>query len=174
VIISDDDILCEEETLNRLIDAHASAPDRTYALHGRDPLEDNRYARRVDRVSVPTECDIHLTRLACIHRRFAIRYFEVVEETGFDPDPAAGGGEDILFSFVVRDLTGKRPVVLPGRYRDLLAPHAITSRDGGQWGNRTRIMRWCQDWLAGQLERRRSLQGVGPGESIDERPVPSS
>lgn len=147
VIVADDDLLCDEQTINDLIDAHTRDPDRTYALHGRQPTEANEYAIEVDRVKVPTEADMHLTRLACTDRRFAPKYFELLPEIGIDIDPATGGGEDIAFSYIVRHVTGKRPMILPGRYSELAGPHAITNRNASQWQNRTRIMRRCQAWF---------------------------
>jgi len=147
VIVADDDLVCDEETINRFIDAHHSDPDRTYALHGRQPTATNEYALKVDRVMAPTEADIHLTRLACTNRRFAPKYFELLPQIGIDIEPATGGGEDIAFSYIVRHLTGKRPVILPGSYTDLVGAHAIANRTGSQWDNRTQIMRRCQAWF---------------------------
>jgi hypothetical protein len=147
VIVADDDLLCGEETINHFIDAHENDPNRTYALHGRQPTAGNEYALEVDRVSTPTEVDIHLTRLACTDRRFGPKYFELLPAIGIEIDPATGGGEDIAFSYIVRHLTGKRPMILPGRYTDLVGPQAITHRNASQWSNRTAIMRRCQTWF---------------------------
>jgi hypothetical protein len=147
VMVADDDLLCDEETINRFIDAHERDADRTYALHGRQPTAANEYALKVDHVNTPTEADIHLTRLACTDRRFGPKYFELLPDIGIDIDPAAGGGEDIAFSYIVRHVTGKRPMILPGQYTDLLGPHAIANRNASQWDSRTAIMRRCQAWF---------------------------
>jgi Glycosyl transferase family 64 domain len=147
VIVADDDLIADEETIDRLIDWFRQDPDRVYTLHGRNPTPDNEYAVHVDHVRQPTEAVMHLTRLTCLHRRHVPHYFLAVEELGLRVDPASGGGEDIVMSFALTRATGKRPLVVPGSYRDLLAPQGIANRYGSQRQQRTAIMRRCQAWL---------------------------
>jgi Glycosyl transferase family 64 domain len=147
VIVTDDDLIADEDTINRLIDWCRRDPDRVYSLHGRNPTPDNEYALHVEHVHEPTEADMHLTRMACLDRRHVPHYFIALEELGLRIDPATGGGEDIVMSFAVARATGKRPLVVPGGYRDLLAPDGIANRHGSQRSNRTIIMRRCRAWL---------------------------
>ena len=147
VIVHDDDLLCDEATVGRLIAAHYADPQRTYSLHGRNPTATNRYGTKIDHVAEPTECDVHLTRATCINRRLVSRYFDALADLGIDIDPANGGGEDIVISYAIRAATGRRPVVVPGSYEDLVAPHAIANRYGSQSEARTRIMHACQRWF---------------------------
>jgi hypothetical protein len=149
VIVTDDDLIADEATIDRLIDSHAQDPDRAYTLHGRCPTAANEYAFHVEHVSEPTEAVMHLTRLTCLGRQHVPYYFIALEELGLRIDPATGGGEDIVMSFAVTRATGKRPLVVPGRYRDLLARGAISNRHGPQQERRTLIMRRCQAWLDG-------------------------
>ena len=147
IVVADDDLIADEDTMNRLIEWHRRDPDRAYTLHGRNPTPDNEYAMQIDHVRQPTEAVMHLTRLACLDRRHVPRYFLALEELGLRIDPASGGGEDIVMSFALTHATGKRPLVVPGAYRDLLAPSALANRYGSQRQNRTLVMRRCQAWL---------------------------
>lgn len=147
VIVHDDDLICDEPTLEGLVRHHVRDPDRTFTLHGRNPTASNQYAEKVDHVDTPTECDVHLTRVTCVNRRWVSRYFDAIAEMGLAIDPARGGGEDIVFSYAVRAATGRRPMVVPGSYQDLIARHALANRHGSQAEDRTRIMRVCQKWL---------------------------
>lgn len=149
VIVSDDDLIADEATIERLIDSYRREPDRAYTLHGRNPTPTNEYALQLDHVREPTEAVMHLTRLTCLARQHVPHYFVALEELGLRIDPTTGGGEDIVMSFAVTRATGKRPLVVPGRYRDLLAPGAIANRYGPQQEHRTLIMRRCQAWLDG-------------------------
>src|SRR5262249_13433145 len=143
----DDDLIVAEDTIDRLIDWCWQDPDRAYTLHGRNPTPDNEYAVRVDHVREPTEALMHLTRATCLHRRHVSGYFRAIEEIGLSIDPASGGGEDIVMSFALTRATGKRPLVIPGRYRDLLAARGQANRNGSQRKHRTLLMRRCQAWI---------------------------
>lgn len=149
IIVADDDLIADEDTIDRLIEWRQRDPDRVYTLHGRNPTPDNEYAEHVDRVRQPTEAVMHLTRLACLDRRHVPQYFLALEELGLRIDPANGGGEDIVMSFALARATGKRPLVVPGTYRDLIAASGIANRYGPQRTRRTLIMRRCQVWLDG-------------------------
>ena len=147
IIVADDDLIAEEDTIDRLIEWWQGDPDRVYTLHGRNPTAGNDYGVHVDHVRQPTEAVMHLTRLACLDRRHVPHYFIALEELDLRIDPANGGGEDIVMSFALTRATGKRPLVVPGSYRDLLAPDGIANRYGSQRRRRTLIMRRCQAWL---------------------------
>ena len=149
VIVADDDLISDEATIEGLIESYRHDPDRAYTLQGRNPTPANEYALHVEDVREPTEAMMHLTRLTCLGRQHVPHYFVALEELGLRIDPATGGGEDIVMSFAVTRATGKRPLVLPGRYRDLLSPTAIANRYGPQREYRTQIMRRCQAWLEG-------------------------
>ena len=149
IIVADDDLIADEATIDRLIESYARDSDRAYTLHGRSPTAANEYALQLDHVSEPTEAVMHLTRLTCLGRHHVPYYFVALEELGLRIDPATGGGEDIVMSFAVTRATGKRPLVVPGRCRDLLASGAIANRYGPQQRHRTLIMRRCQAWLDG-------------------------
>jgi hypothetical protein len=149
VIVADDDLIADESTIEGLIENYRHDPDRAYTLHGRNPTPANDYSLHVEHVREPTEAMMHLTRLTCLARQHVAHYFVALEELGLRIDPATGGGEDIVMSFALTRATGKRPLVVPGRYRDLLAPGAIANRHGPQQEHRTQIMRRCQAWLAG-------------------------
>jgi Glycosyl transferase family 64 domain len=149
VIVADDDLIADESTIEGLIENYRHDPDRAYTLHGRNPTPANDYSLHVEHVREPTEAMMHLTRLTCLARQHVAHYFVALDELGLRIDPATGGGEDIVMSFALTRATGKRPLVVPGRYRDLLAPSAIANRHGPQQQHRTQIMRRCQAWLAG-------------------------
>jgi len=149
VIVADDDLIADEATIDRLIEWCRRDPDRVYTLHGRNPTPENEYAVHVDHVRQPTEAVMHLTRLACLDRRHVPYYFLALEELGLQIDPSSGGGEDIVMSFALARATGKRPLVVPGTYRDLIAPGGIANRYGSQRKRRTVIMRHCQAWFDG-------------------------
>jgi Glycosyl transferase family 64 domain len=149
VIVADDDLIADESTIEGLIENYRHDPDRAYTLHGRNPTPANDYSLHVEHVREPTEAMMHLTRLTCLARQHVAHYFVALDELGLRIDPATGGGEDIVMSFALTRVTGKRPLVVPGRYRDLLAPGAIANRHGPQQQHRTQIMRRCQAWLAG-------------------------
>lgn len=149
VIVADDDLVADEGTIDRLIDNYRRDPDRAYTLHGRNPTPSNEYAVHLENVHEPTEVMMHLTRLTCLARQHVPHYFVALEEMGLRIDPTTGGGEDIVMSFALTRATGKRPLVLPGRYHDLLAPGAIANRYGPQQDHRTLIMRRCLAWMEG-------------------------
>ena len=154
IIVADDDLIAEEDTIDRLIEWWQRDPDRVYTLHGRNPTAGNDYGVHVDHVRQPTEAVMHLTRLACLDRRHVPHYFLALEELDLRIDPANGGGEDIVMSFALTRATGKRPLVVPGSYRDLLAPDGIANRYGSQRQRRTLIMRRCQAWLDDSIRAR--------------------
>src|SRR4030095_4940052 len=159
IIVADDDLIADEETIDQLIEWCRRGPDRVYTLQGRTPTPDNEYAVHVDHVREPTDAVMHLTRLACLDRRHVPHYFLALEELGLRIDPASGGGEDIVMSFALTRATGKRALVRPGTYRDLLAQGGIANRYGPQRKRRTLIMRRCQAWLDGSTRGRAAPTG---------------
>src|SRR4030095_7522740 len=106
IIVADDDLIADEETIDQLIEWCRRDPDRVYTLHGRNPTPDNEYAVHVDHVREPTEAVMHLTRATCLDRRHVPRYFLALEELRLPLDPASGGGEDIVMSFALTRATG--------------------------------------------------------------------
>jgi len=161
LIVVDDDLIADEDTIDRLIEWHHRDPERAYTLHGRNPTLDNEYAVHVDHVRQPTETLMHLTRLVCLDRRYVPHYFLALEELGLRSDPARGGGEDSVMSLALTHAAGKPPLGGPGSYRDLLAPNGLANRYGSQRQNRTLIMRRCQAWFDGSARSQRD-QGAHP------------
>ena len=150
VLTNDDDILLSEGTINHFSEWAKNHPDRTYTLHGRNPTAQNTYADGVENVVVPKETDKHLTRATCYKKKYVIDYIRFIMDNDIKIEANKGGGEDIIFSYIVSSLTKRRPLVIPAGYNNKELPQidALHNRfpDVHKQG-RTDIMRLCQEKL---------------------------
>ncbi|MEP0369352.1 MAG: hypothetical protein ABJN36_02335 [Cyclobacteriaceae bacterium] len=148
VFFHDDDLILPEESFVELINEKNNNPDRTYCIQGKVPHSDNTYGKAVKpAIGERRPCDIHLNKVICVSRKLIPSYFNMWYDTGLDLDPKGGGGEDIVFSYAVRKLTGQKPLVVGVKFKNLDGSAAISSRYGNQHVNRTQVMKVCQQLL---------------------------
>lgn len=161
VLIQDDDLELPQTSLAALHGAWQADPAVIHGVFGRAPKPDGSYARHVrGDVGVP----VVLTRVLLADRRYAARFFEVaprfaaIQREGL-PE---GNGEDILFSYLVRQVSGRLNRVHRVAVTELPAPHSIHRRDWqAHIDHRTRLLRACEAWLQEQVrEERRELLHV--------------
>ena len=158
VLIQDDDLELPAESLLTLVDAWRSDPEILHGVFGRAPKPDGSYARNI---GGDNEAPIVLTRALVSHRRYCARFFQVAPT--FDAvqreGRPAGNGEDIVFSYVVRQASGRLNQVHRVAVNELPAPNSIHGRDWqGHVAHRTRLLRACEAWLRGtQSENRCDL-----------------
>jgi len=154
VLIHDDDLQVPPDSVRSLHERWRKAPDCLHGIYGRRPDKNNFYAKLITQGRVP----ITLTRALLTHKQYFPFFFTAIpkfEHLMKDSKPY-GNGEDIVYSYVVQKCNGgkehythKLPV------KKLPAPHPISARGAGRrehMRHRTRVMRACQDWLAGKLE----------------------
>jgi len=158
VLIQDDDLELPAESLRALVDAWNNDPDIIHGVFGRAPKPDGSYARNI---GGDAESPIVLTRVLVAHRRYASRFFQIAptfEEVQREGKPA-GNGEDIIFSYVARQASGRLNRVHRLAVNELPAPHSIHGRNWkGHVAHRTRLLRACEAWLKGaRHEDRRDL-----------------
>jgi UDP:flavonoid glycosyltransferase YjiC (YdhE family) len=147
VLIQDDDLELPAPSLAALIEAWRADPDIIHGVFGRAPKPDGSYARRING---DAEAPIILTRALIVHRRHLSRFFAVApsfEAVQRHAKPS-GNGEDILFSYVVRQASGRLHRTHAVAVNELPAPDPIHRRNGdAHQAHRTRMLRGCEDWL---------------------------
>ena len=161
VLIQDDDLELPAESLRALVDAWQDDPDIIHGVFGRAPKPDGSYARNI---GGDADSPVVLTRVLVAHRRYASQFFQVapafaeVQRKG----KPVGNGEDIIFSYVARQASGRLNRVHRVAVNELPAPHSIHGRNWkGHVAHRTRLLRACEAWLKGaRHEDRRDLLHV--------------
>lgn len=146
ILIQDDDLLLPEESLSRMYAGWLQAPEILHGVFGRAPKPDGSY-----KIDLLGDCDapIILTRAMLADRRYFTEFFRELPafaEIQADSVPF-GNGEDIIFSYVVRALSGRLHKVYGVEFAELPAQDPIHARNGHQ-EHRTRLLRFCDDWLA--------------------------
>jgi len=152
VLIQDDDLELPTESLRTFVDAWQGDPDIIHGVFGRAPKPDGSYARNI---GGDTESPIVLTRVLVAHRRNAARFFQIAPT--FDAvqreGKPAGNGEDIIFSYVAMNESGRLNRVHRLAVSELPAPHSIHGRNWkGHVTHRTRLLRRCEAWLKGERD----------------------
>jgi len=149
VLIQDDDILLEPPSQRMLLEHWANDPDVLHGIFGRRPKADGTYARIVD--NIEAEVPIVLTRALITQRRYVADFF--LKSAAFsalqtESNPP-GNGEDIIFSYVTRSISGRLNRIHHIPFAELPAPQAIHHRLGdAHLEHRTHIMRACENFLA--------------------------
>ncbi|MCA9188937.1 MAG: hypothetical protein KDA99_25110 [Planctomycetales bacterium] len=156
VLIQDDDLEIPKVALEKLYAAYRADPEILHGVFGRAPKKDGSYARTV---CGDAEAPIVLTRVLLAQRMYASRFFAVAAK--FQPVQCqaqpSGNGEDIIFSYAVRERTRRLHRVHAVSIRELPARDAIHRRN---WQNhvfhRTRLLRACEAWLKENSDEDRS------------------
>jgi|TARA_R100001015_G_C4629728_1_gene190800 hypothetical protein len=145
VLLQDDDIFFEEESLRIIVNESIKNPERTITSEGKIPHKDNTYGKGIKPgIGEKIECEIHLNRLVCTKREFIPHFFSTLYKTGLSLNPRTGGGEDIVYSYAITNFTGKKPLAVGVSYKNLSSKEAISDRYGNQHANRTDIMKICK------------------------------
>lgn len=149
VLTNDDDILLSEQTINNFCEWIQHHSDRTYTLHGRNPTVENTYAEGIENVSTAKEVDMHLTRATCFKKKYVIDYIKFIIENDINIEANKGGGEDIIFSYIVSSLTKRKPLVIPSYGNTELSQiDALHNRFPDiHTKYRTKIMQMCQKMI---------------------------
>lgn len=149
VLIQDDDLELPTDSLARLYDAWQHEPDILHGIFGRAPKPDGSYARNINgNAAVP----IVLTRVLLAHRRYAAKFFEVAPRFADRQRTSQpfGNGEDIVFSYVARQASGRLNRVHKLPVTELPAPHSIHGRNWQRHiEHRSQLLRACESWLQG-------------------------
>ena len=148
VLIQDDDLEVQTDSLRALVNAWQNDPGILHGIFGRRPSHDGSYdPRNVSGGEVP----IVLTRVLVAHRRYASQFFQIAptfDDVQQDSRPF-GNGEDIIFSYVVTEASGRLNRVYRLPVMELPAPHAIYARDWkAHLAHRSRLLQACEAWLA--------------------------
>lgn len=146
VLIQDDDIELGRETVQAL--EHVWSRDRTilHGLFGRRPKPDGSYA--IDHDMRNGEVEVVLTRALVVSKKLLAAFFLYLpdfDEVQRDSRPH-GNGEDIILSYVAMRESCSANRTYHFNKRELPAPHAIHARSG-HGSHRTRLMRFCENWL---------------------------
>ena len=149
VLIQDDDLELPVDSLRTLFDAWQSDPDIIHGVFGRAPKADGSYARNI---GGDAESPIVLTRVLVAHRRYASQFFQVAptfDDLQREGRPV-GNGEDIIFSYVARQASGRLNRVHRVAVNELPAPHSIHGRNWkAHVAHRSHLLRACEAWLKG-------------------------
>jgi hypothetical protein len=149
ILIQDDDIELPSETINSLYRAYIREPEIIHGLYGRNGGQHYTYT------NVMGEVPIVLTRAMVFNRLYAgiffnhIHYFDDLQ-VGSNP---YGNGEDIIFSYIVRSVSGKLNKAYPLTCTQLSNKHSISGRAGHK-NHRTRVLQECEKWLAATTKQR--------------------
>lgn len=146
LLIQDDDILLPDETIRLLYSRWSDEPEIIHGIFGRKPTDQNAYAKDV---MGDLECPIVLTRALMVHRKYCIEFFRELPKFRdlLENAKPSGNGEDILFSYVVRNRSGNQNRVWRLDRQELPAPAAIHGREPNHVKHRTEVMRRCQELL---------------------------
>ncbi len=146
VITQDDDLVTRDEHIEALHNYWLADPDVIHGIEGRDPKPDGTYATNVNH----READVSMciTRLIMFDRRFAAEFFRALPafadiQAGYEP---YGNGEDIVFNYAARRITGRKARVHRIRPKDLPAPHAVCGARG-HYEQRSKLMERGEEWL---------------------------
>jgi hypothetical protein len=161
ILLQDDDLELPPTSLAALHAAWQADPAVLHGVFGRAPRADGSYARHVlGDMHVP----IVLTRVLLADRRYAASFFDVA--AGFasiqrEARPQ-GNGEDILFSYTARRISGRLNRVHRVPVTELPSPDSIHRRNWQDHiSHRTRLLRACEAWLQEQSDEGRcQLQHV--------------
>lgn len=139
VIFQDDDLILEEDGIEKFWKAHNQDSERGYAAWGRNPDEDGVY----NMANASGEIEIMLTRACCVNRR--ILPYLIQSEINFlsQDDFEYTNGEDIFLSYCLTSFYGKLNRRLSIPYEKLSSDHAISKRPG-HVQERTKMVRRCK------------------------------
>jgi hypothetical protein len=164
VLVQDDDVLLPASTVAALHDRWRRQPRVLHGLFGRGALPDGSYGRHV---VAGERAPVVLTRALLTHRDHAGRFLAAAghfAEVQRHSSPQ-GNGEDIIFSFVARAVTGRRHWIHDLPHEELPAPDAIHQRDwADHLAHRTRVLHAAQEWYDAQ---RASVAAVATTDAAD-------
>jgi hypothetical protein len=115
VIVHDDDLMLSENNIIGLIKGFETDYTRIYTYEGRNLIGGAyNYSGqcRIEKVLEPTEADVALTRATCFDKLLASEYFKLSDVLFYDVSICLNG-EDILLSYISKNVHGKKPLVLP-------------------------------------------------------------
>ncbi len=135
----DDDLIFPESTVNALYESYQKEPDRLHSLFGRNPSPDNTYAEIIQE----GEAEISLTRCCLYNRQYALEFFKYKDLFTSLQHETFGNGEDIIFSYMVYHLTGKKSKIHRLEHLNLPEPFAIQYRANHK-AFRTELMIMCK------------------------------
>jgi hypothetical protein len=149
IITHDDDLLLSEANIKNLVDNFIKDHTRIYTYEGRNQVN-GEYTYdaegRVENVAYPTECEVSLTRAACYDKIYATEYLKYCDVIFYDVSLNLNG-EDIAFSKIVSNASGKKPLVLPLKdlegYEELPVTDKISTRNG-HLERRTELLKRCE------------------------------
>lgn len=145
VFLHDDDLVVPESSFIEMAEKHTEL-NRTISIEGKIPHSDGTYGKTVKpSIGTEEECEIHLNRCICTSRPTISSFFTFLNETELTLNPKGGGGEDIVYSYAARLVTGNKPLALGVPFKNLDSSVAISARFGNQHTNRTTIMKICQE-----------------------------
>jgi hypothetical protein len=139
VIFQDDDLILEEDGIEKFYKSHNQDSGRGYSAWGRNPDDDGNYNMGDAR----GEIEIMLTRACCVNRR--ILPYLIQSEIKFlsQKDFEYVNGEDIFLSYCLTSFYGKLNRRLSIPYKKLSSDHAISDRSGHSQ-QRTKMVRRCK------------------------------
>jgi hypothetical protein len=148
IITHDDDLLLSEINIKNLVDHFVKDHTRIYTYEGRNQVNGEytyNAEGRVENVVSPTECEVSLTRAACYDKIYSTEYLKYCDVIFYDVSVNLNG-EDIAFSKIVSNISGKKPLVLPLKdlegYEELAVTDKISTRKG-HLERRTELLKRC-------------------------------
>jgi len=146
LLIQDDDIILPDQTLEVLLRAREKDPEVLHGIIGRRPKQDGSYARILYRVEADVE--VVLTRALVCTKSHCLDFFMHQDEFRLiDQGVPRGNGEDIVFSFIAMARSKRLNRIHNLSWTELPDRSSISSRPG-HWSHRTRVLRYCTDWLS--------------------------
>ena len=153
IIVNDDDLVLSESNIENLIFNYTLDPQRIHTYEGRNILNGNYPTKNsgswIEKVDIPTECDIALTRSSCFHKSYAIEYLKTCHLFFNDVDIVLNG-EDIVFSLMTTNISNKRHLVLPildiDGFVELPNQNAISTR-ANHFDRRSQLVARCIKYM---------------------------
>lgn len=150
VLIQDDDLELPADSIAALSAAWRDEPSVLHGVFGRGPKEDGSYAAKY---RGEHEVPIVLTRALVAKQSYAGDFFaEAPRFRGLqEASSPPGNGEDIIFSYLAMQRSGRLNRIHDVEVSELNADHSIWERNrDAHMAHRTTIMNACREWLSGQ------------------------
>jgi hypothetical protein len=148
ILIHDDDLYLPPESVAHLYAAWQEEPNCLHGRYGRKPTRNNGYAIAIEKDG---RAPIMLTRAVMTHKQWPPLFFLVAPQ--FEELQRAGkpygNGEDIIFSYAIRQQNGnKLHYVHKVPVQKLPAPYGIHHvQQQNHVAHRSRVVRACEKWL---------------------------
>jgi hypothetical protein len=144
IIFHDDDTLLPQNTIKKLYSEWKKKPEIMHGLWGCIPKKNGTYSKYLE---PPAKVDMIIGRCMVLKSQYCRDFFQIEKSHPAPIDHSVlNGCEDILMSYMIMKITGKKNQCHSFEYVGLPYNNAI-SRRPNHYNQRTEFMQRCQNWL---------------------------